>query len=188
MVDNGPYTSAGRAMVFRALYMLSGAYYIPAVKALGKLVYTNNPWGAARGAGPPQANFALESAMDMLAEKIEIRSLEFRRMNSLKPGQPKSVGRVVDQWPFPELVEAVRPHYDRAKKEAADYNRKGGPIRRGVGLGTHSFGISMSGDSANAAVELDPMEVSRCLRPLPTRGKGTIPCSPRSRLISWIFP
>jgi aldehyde oxidoreductase len=156
VVDNGAYTSAGRAMVFRALYMLSGAYYIPAVKALGKLVYTNNPWGsAARGAGPPQANFALESAMDMLAEKMGIDPLELRLMNSLKPGQPKSVGRVVDQWPFPELVEAIRPHYNRAKKEVADYNRKGGPIRRGVGMGTHSFGISMSGDSANAAVELE---------------------------------
>ena len=157
IVDNGAYLSAGRAMVFRALYMLSGSYYIPAVKALGKLVYTNNPWGsAARGAGPPQANFALESAMDMLAEKVGMDSLEFRLMNSLKPGQPKSTDRVVEQWPFPELVEAIRPHYNRAKKEVEDFNRKGGSIRRGVGLGTGAFGISMSGDSANVAVELDP--------------------------------
>jgi aldehyde oxidoreductase len=157
VVDNGAYLSAGRAMVFRALYMLSGSYYVPAVKALGRLVYTNNPWGsAARGAGPPQANFALESAMDMLAQKVGMDPLEFRLMNSLKPGQPKSTGRVVDQWPFPELVEAIRSHYNRAKKEAEDFNRKGGSVRRGVGLGTGAFGISMSGDSANAAVELDP--------------------------------
>jgi aldehyde oxidoreductase len=157
VVDNGAYLSAGRAMVFRALYMLSGSYYIPAVKALGKLVYTNNPWGAAaRGAGPPQANFALESAMDMLAEKIGMDPLEFRLINSLKPGQPKSTGTVVEQWPFPELGEAIRSHYNRAKKEAEDFNRKGGPVRRGVGLGTHAFGISMSGDSANVAVELEP--------------------------------
>jgi len=157
VVDNGAYLSAGKAMVFRSLFMLSGSYYIPAVKALGRLVYTNNPWGsAARGAGPPQATFALESAMDMLAEKIGMDPLEFRLMNSLKPGQPKSTGRVVDQWPFPELVEAIRPHYNRAKKEAEDFNRKGGPVRRGVGLGTGAFGISQSGDSANVAVELDP--------------------------------
>ena len=38
-----------------------------------RLVYTNNPWGsAARGAGPPQAHFALECAMDMLADKLGI--------------------------------------------------------------------------------------------------------------------
>jgi aldehyde oxidoreductase len=157
IVDNGAYHSIGDRILTRALLMLSGSYYIPAVKALGKVVYTNNPWGsAARGAGPPQANFALEAAMDMLAEKIGMDPLEFRLINSLKPGQPKSTGRVVEQWPFPELVEAIRPRYDRARKEAADFNRKGGPLRRGVGLGTGAFGISYPGDSANVAVELDP--------------------------------
>jgi aldehyde oxidoreductase len=157
IVDNGAYHSNGHVILNRALLMLSGSYYIPSIKALGKVVYTNNPWGsAARGAGPPQANFALESAMDMLAEKIGMDPLEFRRINSLKPGQPKSTGRIVEQWPFPELVEAICPHYKRARKEAADFNRQGGPLRRGVGLGTGAFGISMPGDSANVAVELDP--------------------------------
>jgi aldehyde oxidoreductase len=157
IVDNGAYHSIGDRILTRALLMLSGSYYIPCVKALGKLVYTNNPWGsAARGAGPPQANFALESAMDMLAEKIGMDPLEFRLINSLKPGQPKSTGRVVEQWPFPELVEAIRPHYDRARKEAAEFNRRGGSLRGGGGRGTGAFGISYPGDSANVAVELDP--------------------------------
>ena len=156
-VDNGAYHSNGSAILNRAIYMLSGSYYIPAVKALGRLVYTNNPWGAAaRGAGPPQVNFALESAMDMLAEKIGMDPLEFRLINSLQPGQPKSTGRVVEQWPFPELIEAIRPHYHRARKEAADFNRQGGPLRRGVGLGAGAFGIAWPGDTANVAVELDP--------------------------------
>ena len=36
------------------------------MKVLGQLVYTNNTWGgAARGAGPLQMNFALESAVDL---------------------------------------------------------------------------------------------------------------------------
>jgi aldehyde oxidoreductase len=54
--------------------------------------------------------------MDMLAEKIGMDPLEFRLINSLQPGQPKSTGRVVEQWPFPELIEAIRPHYHRARK------------------------------------------------------------------------
>ena len=77
-----------------------------------------------RGAGPPQVNYALECAIDMLAEKMGIDPLEFRLRNSLKPGQPKSTGRIVEQWPFPELIEAIRPHYDRARREAAEFNRK----------------------------------------------------------------
>jgi aldehyde oxidoreductase len=137
--------------------MLSGSYYIPAIQAMSRLVYTNTIYGsAARGAGPPQVNYALESAVDMLAEKMGIDPLEFRLMNSLKPGQPKSTGRVVEQWPLPELIEAMRPHYDRARREAVEFNRKKGPVRRGTGIGTGSFGISSPGDMSSVAVELDP--------------------------------
>ena len=70
-VENGAYVSAGKSIVNRALYMLSGSYDIPNVDAVGRLVYTNNAWGgAARGAGPPQVNFALESAMELMAAKL----------------------------------------------------------------------------------------------------------------------
>ncbi len=124
---------------------------------MGRLVYTNTIFGsAARGAGPPQSNYALESAIDMLAEKMGIDPLEFRLRNSLKPGQPKSTGRTPEQWPFPELLEAIRPHYDRARREAKAFSRKGGVTKRGVGLGAGSFGIGRPGDIGNVAVELDP--------------------------------
>ena len=149
IVENGAYMILGIVVIIRALQMLSGSYHIPNIGALARLVYTNNAaGGAARGAGPPQVTFALESAMDMLAEKMGIDPLEFRRMNSLKPGQSKSTGRVVEQWPFPELCDAIRPHYERAKRDAAAF--KNGPVKRGVGLATHAFGISSAGDTVES--------------------------------------
>jgi aldehyde oxidoreductase len=155
VVENGAYMILGIVVIIRALQMLSGSYHIPNIGALARLVYTNNAaGGAARGAGPPQVTFALESAMDMLAEKMGLDPLEFRRMNSLKPGQSKSTGRVVEQWPFPELCDAIRPHYERAKRESAAFQY--GPVRRGVGVATHAFGISSAGDTARVAVECDP--------------------------------
>lgn len=155
IVENGAYTLLGTVVILRALRMLSGSYHIPNVKALGSLVYTNNAsGGAARGAGPPQVNFALECAIDMLAEKMGIDPLEFRRMNSLKPGQSKSTGSVVQQWPFPELCEAIRPHYERARRATAAL--KDGPVKRGVGLGTGAFGIGGPNDVARVAIERDP--------------------------------
>jgi aldehyde oxidoreductase len=154
VVDNGAYHSNGNVIVNRALLMLSGSYHIPNVHCRSRLVYTNNPWGsAARGAGPPQAHFALECAMDMLAAKLGLDPLRFRKINSLKPGQSKSTGQIVDQWPFPELCDAIRPHYERALKEAAGFGKE--PIRRGVGLAAGAFGIGSPGDSAIAAVELE---------------------------------
>ena len=94
--------------------------------------------------------------MDMLADKVGMDRLEFRRINSLEPGESVSTGHVYEQWPFPELCDAVRPVYARAVKEAAAF--KSGNIRRGVGLGTHAFGIASPGDQGMVAVELDPDE------------------------------
>ena len=155
VIENGAYTSRGAAILNRALSMLSGAYHIPNVKVSAKLVYTNNAWGgAARGAGPPQVNFALESAMDLLAQKLGLDPLEFRLLNSLQPGETTSTGQVVDQWPFPGCLEALRPHYERARKEANSF--RGENLRRGVGIAGGAFGIGGIKDQCLASVELNP--------------------------------
>lgn len=155
LIDNGAYLSNGRGITNRALWMSAGSYHIPNMKALYQLVYTNNPYGSsARGAGPPQQHFALECAVDMLADKMGIDPLEFRLRNSLQTGQVRSMGRPVAEWPFPELCEALRPHYERARREADEH--KTGAVRRGVGLGAGSFGIAWPGDATMAAVEIDP--------------------------------
>ncbi len=154
-VDNGAYMSNGMAVVNRGIWNMSGAYNIPNVKAVGHLVYTNNPYGsAARGAGPPQQHFALECAIDMLAEKMGIDPLEFRQRNSLKPGQRKATGPAENLWPFPDLCEAIKPHRERALRDAEAH--RAGSIRRGVGLAAGSFGIGGSADIGTLAVELDP--------------------------------
>ena len=156
-VNKGVYTNNGMGPMLRSLQMAQGSYNIPNLHLYGKTVHTNGPSGsAARGAGPPQSNFALESAVDMLAEKLGIDPLDFRRMNSLKAGQTKSTGMVVHQWPFTELCDAIKPHYERAKKEAQAFNAKGGKLKHGVGLACHSFGIGDSGDGAQMAIEIDP--------------------------------
>lgn len=155
-VNNGAYMSVGRAIVNRSLYMLSGSYSIPAVEAFGRLVYTNDAWGgAARGAGPPQVNFALESAMELMAQRLGIDPLEFRLINSLRPGESISTGQVIDEWPYAGCLEAIRPHYERARRESS--GSKKGRYRRGVGIAGGSFGIGRGGaDRSNVAVELMP--------------------------------
>jgi aldehyde oxidoreductase len=156
IVDNGAYMSAGASIVNRALYMLSGSYNIPHVQARGRLVYTNNAWGgAARGAGPPQVNFALESAMELLAAKLGVSPLEFRLQNTLMPGESISTGQVVDEWPYPGCLQRVKDLYHKAQEEAAQ--SKQGRFRRGVGIAGGSFGIGRGGpDRSNVAVELMP--------------------------------
>jgi len=85
---------------------------------------------------------------------MKIDPLEFRRRNSLRPGQSKSTGQVVDEWPFPELCDAIKPHYDRAVREAREMGE--GTKKRGVGVAGGSFGIGGPNDQSMVAVELDP--------------------------------
>ncbi len=156
-VNKGAYFLLGFVVPTRPLLMMSSCYHIPNCRANARLVYTNNSsGGAARGAGPPQAAFAMESAMDMLAEKLGMDALEFRKINSLKVGQTKATGYKVTQWPFPELCDVMRPHFDRAKKDAAEFNKKNSTIKRGVGIASFSFGIGETGDRASVSVELTP--------------------------------
>jgi aldehyde oxidoreductase len=156
-INKGAYALIAPNVMMRSLHMLQGGYHIPNIKAFGRLVYTNNAaGGAARGAGPPQTIFAVESAIDMLAKKLGIDPLDFRRMNSLIPGQTKATGMVANEWPFPEVCDAIKPHYERAKKDAAAFNINNGPLKRGVGLASHAFGIGGAGDSATMFVEIDP--------------------------------
>ena len=157
VVDNGAYMSLGRVIVNRALHMLTSAYSVPNLAVTSRLVYTNNPWGsAARGAGPPQTHYALECAVDLLAEKMGMDRLEFRKRNSLRPGAgTTATGHVVREWPFPGLCDAIEAPYERALAAARVAN-DGGPVRRGVGLGAAAFGIAMPGDKWIGFVELDP--------------------------------
>lgn len=155
IVENGAYMSIGKEIITRAHGMLSSGYNIPHVSACSKLVYTNNAWGgAARGAGPPQVNYALESCMDLLARKLNMDPCEFRRINALQPGQSTSNGQVAeDGWALNACLEKIQPEYERAKKEARQF--QSGSLRRGVGLAGSSFGVGEPSDISHVAVELD---------------------------------
>jgi aldehyde oxidoreductase len=156
-INKGAYFLLGPIIPTRALLMFSSSYNIPNIYGLAKMAYTNHAsGGAARGAGPPQVTFAMESLVDMLAGKVGIDPLEFRKKNSLAPGQTSSTGAAVEQWPFPALCDAIRPDYERAKKDAAAFNKKAGKIKHGVGIACHSFGIAEPGDQSQLSVEINP--------------------------------
>jgi aldehyde oxidoreductase len=153
-VEKGAFSSAAWVIIHRALAMLSGGYYIPDVFAEIKAVFTNDIWGgAARGAGPPQVNYALESAMDLLAAKVGMDPLSFRQLNILKPGESTSSGHVMQEWALEGCLKKVKPIYEKALKGAAAF--KSGNLRRGVGLAASSFGIGEPRDKSDVAVELD---------------------------------
>lgn len=174
LMNKGAYTLNGPVLLGRSIMMLQGSYNIPNLNVMGKSVYTNNAYtGSARGAGPPQTTFSTEVAVDMLAEKMGIDALEFRRMNSLKPGQTKSTGMPVAEWCFVEVCDAIKPAYDRARKAAQEFNaQNSGPVRRGVGIAAHSFGVGGAGDSAKLSIEINPDDTITIYAAIADPGEG----------------
>ena len=94
--DGGAYASLSEKVLTRATTHATGPYDVPNVKVDCFALYTNNvPCGAFRGFGVTQSCFAVESNMDMLAEKLGLDPIEFRRMNALDVGSETSTGQVM---------------------------------------------------------------------------------------------
>ena len=94
--DGGAYASLSEKVLTRATTHATGPYDVPNVKVDCFALYTNNvPCGAFRGFGVTQSCFAVESNMDMLAEKLGLDAVEFRRMNALDVGSTTSTGQVM---------------------------------------------------------------------------------------------
>ncbi|HSA99844.1 MAG TPA: molybdopterin cofactor-binding domain-containing protein, partial [Anaerolineales bacterium] len=92
--DTGAYASLGEKVMTRATTHSAGPYDIPHVRADCYAMYTNNPpAGAFRGFGVTQSAFAVESLMDMLAEKLDLDPVELRRMNALHVGSITNTGQ-----------------------------------------------------------------------------------------------
>ncbi len=92
--DTGAYASLGEKVMTRATTHSSGPYAVPNVKADCFAMFTNNPpAGAFRGFGVLQSAFAVESAMDMLAEQLRLDPVEIRRINALRTGSVTNTGQ-----------------------------------------------------------------------------------------------
>lgn len=86
--DNGAYLPWGIIMPYIGVTTTPGPYVIPAIDANLKVVYTNkNATSPVRGAGRPQAVFAMERILDKAAHVLGIDRAEIRRRNFIQPEQ-----------------------------------------------------------------------------------------------------
>ena len=96
--DTGAYASLGEKVLTRATTHSSGPYELPHARADCYAMYTNNPpAGAFRGFGVTQSAFAVESMMDMLAERLGLDPVELRRKNALRVGSMTNTGQILQE-------------------------------------------------------------------------------------------
>jgi CO/xanthine dehydrogenase Mo-binding subunit/aerobic-type carbon monoxide dehydrogenase small subunit (CoxS/CutS family) len=150
--DTGAYASWGPTVANRVPVHAMGPYAVPHVQSWGEAFFTNGPpAGAFRGFGVPQAAIAHEAMIDELADKLSIDRLEFRHRNALRAGDTTATGQVLAHSAgLAQCLDALRPHWRTAQEEVAVFNTRGGPLKRGVGIGCMWYGIgntSMSNPS-----------------------------------------
>jgi CO/xanthine dehydrogenase Mo-binding subunit/aerobic-type carbon monoxide dehydrogenase small subunit (CoxS/CutS family) len=89
IADTGAYGNHAAAVLARSLSEPVQLYRCPNKRVDGWSAYTTTqPSGAFRGYGLAQMAFAVESALDELARKLDMDPLEFRRRNVIRPGDP----------------------------------------------------------------------------------------------------
>ncbi|MGC8873488.1 MAG: molybdopterin-dependent oxidoreductase [Chloroflexia bacterium] len=153
--DAGAYASLSEAVMTRAATHAAGPYVVPNVSVDCYAVYTNHPpSGAMRGFGVPQVTFAMETTLDILAERLRLHPLELRRRNALHVGAVTATGQLLrDSVGFPETIDrvdaAVRAIGEEVLRPSAPHRRRAWGFAcnlKNVGLGG---GIP---DSAGATV------------------------------------
>jgi len=142
VADTGAYASLGGPVLHRAVTHLGGPYAYDDIDVEGVAVYTNNPpAGAFRGFGVPQANFAFESALDLLAAKAGLSPWEIRWRNAVRPGDSLSNGQLAGpDTALEECLLAVRPAYEAARGLSGSAGLACGFKNTGLGVGHPDIG------------------------------------------------
>ncbi len=161
--DSGAYASLGEKVMTRATTHSTGPYIVPHVKADCYAMYTNNPpSGAFRGFGVTQSCFAVESAMDQLAERLGMDPVELRRKNALRVGSVTNTGQLLtESVGLLECIDRVEAEMRRLSGGRDPFKPQvvpGAPNRvRAWGLAVAFKNTGLGGgapDKASAEVEL----------------------------------
>jgi len=117
---------------------VAGVYTTPAIHVQTTGVYTNTtPTGPYRGAGRPEATYAIERAIDLAASELSIDPIELRRRNLIPPSaMPFKTGLVFtyDCGDFPRVLDMGLKLADHAGFEARRAEARARGRLRGIGV------------------------------------------------------
>lgn len=140
-------SSAGSPLQIAAM-LVGGSYRIPHFDIGGFEVLSHRPSGGAyRAPGAQQATFAIESAIDEMARKLELDPIELRLKNCVVGGDERPNGGVWPSIGLKEVIEAVQNHPIWLERDEAKARGRG----VGIAVGGWPGGI----EPASAVCRLD---------------------------------
>lgn len=124
-------------------FLYTGVYDIPNFSFSCTAVFTTKtPTDAYRGAGRPEATYAIERAMDTLARQIDVDPAELRRRNFIPteafPYQSAG-GLVFDSGNYAPALEKALGHADYVALRAEQVTRRAAGSKKHLGIGISSY-------------------------------------------------
>ncbi|HXA62001.1 MAG TPA: xanthine dehydrogenase family protein molybdopterin-binding subunit [Streptosporangiaceae bacterium] len=127
---------------------LLGAFMFPAIYKMDAYSFTctgvfttKMPTDAYRGAGRPEATFAIERLMDELADELDLDPIEVRRRNWIKHDEfpyETVCGLTYDSGNYEAATEKALQlfEYDKLRAEQADRRERHDTVQLGIGVST----------------------------------------------------
>jgi aerobic carbon-monoxide dehydrogenase large subunit len=124
-------------------YLYNGIYKFPAYKFVCTNVFTNKTWtDAYRGAGRPEATFAIERLMETLAAELGRDPLEIREQNWIKHEEfpfTTVAGMIYDTGNYEAATAKAKElfGYDELRREQAERRARQDRVQLGIGVCTY---------------------------------------------------
>jgi CO/xanthine dehydrogenase Mo-binding subunit/aerobic-type carbon monoxide dehydrogenase small subunit (CoxS/CutS family) len=152
-IDAGAYVTLSPVVLSRGVLHAAGPYAIPNVTIRGRALATNSmPYGAFRGFGAPQSQFAMERLMDAIGRQLGIDPFELRKRNAYRAGDITPTGQVLDESTSAmrclEEAEQRTGFRERWRQNEADRAaaHATGRAARGIGLALFWHGSGFTGN------------------------------------------
>ncbi|MBC2961623.1 xanthine dehydrogenase family protein molybdopterin-binding subunit [Nocardioides deserti] len=143
LADLGAYVSlVGGGVPVLGAFMFNAIYKFPAYHFAVQTVLTNKTWtDAYRGAGRPEATFAIERLMDELAAEVGVDPLEIRERNWIKHEEfpfTTVAGLEYDSGNYEAATARAKEMfgYDELRAEQRRRRESGDPVQLGIGVST----------------------------------------------------
>jgi 4-hydroxybenzoyl-CoA reductase alpha subunit len=155
VTNNGAYNNKATGITLLTCNRIGNLYRVPNSRTEAQVVYTNTQYGdALRGWGGPQAHFAVESQMDIIAEALDMDPVGLRLMNANQPGDVTAWG-----WQITScgLSECLR----EAARMSGWEEKRGKQKPRGIGIasaihtGAGSMGTHGGGNFSEVSLKVN---------------------------------
>jgi len=149
LLDGGAYVTLSPVVLSRGIIHAAGPYACDNVRVIGRAMFTNSvPYGAFRGFGAPQTQFANERHMDVIARRLGLCPVELRRRNLIHDGDTTSTGQRIDDGTDRVAVMDLALEdsgFQRRRQSHRALNTTHPYLRRGLGLATFYHGAGFTG-------------------------------------------